>query len=152
MRRAIIFILAALMAATLGSAALAGTGVKFETEGLDKYSAGGVDLELGLPGIPLRTFVEVLGWWAQNDDQVTHVQAGVGARFYLFAPSSGLFAEGRYRYIVPLDDTLEPSTSILAGLGFRLRPVIGGIDVYAATTLTDHDILPKYLVGARIGF
>lgn len=152
MRRSILFVLVAALALTLSPTVLAGHGVKVETEGLDKYTSVGIDLELGLPGIPLRPFTEVLGWWSQADTQPNHIQAGVGARYYLMAAPRGLFAEGKLRYIVPFEEGAEPGTVVLAGLGFRLKPIIGGIDVYAATTITETDLLPQYIFGARIGF
>lgn len=151
MRRLLILATALFALVALAPLAAAGNGLKFETIGLNEYAAAGVDVELGLPGVPLRPFVEVVGWWASNDEQVTHVQAGAGARFYLFAPSSGLFAEARARYVVPIENTGEASVVFLAGGGYRLKALIG-LDVYASATLSEHDILPKYLAGVRIGF
>lgn len=152
MRRSIIAVLIAAFLLTVSPTILAGNGVKVETEGLDKYTSVGLDLELGLPGIPLRAMVDVLGWWSHTETQLSHVQAGVGARYYITGASRGLFAEGKVRYIVPFEKGLEPTTVYLAGLGYRLRPLIGGIDIYAITALTEQDMLPKYTFGVRVGF
>lgn len=152
MRRTLLFVLTLIMTLSFAALTSAGNGFKVETAGLNAYTAAGIDLELGVPGVPLRPFTEVLGWWASNDHQVTHLQAGLGARFYITSSSTGLFAEARMRYIAPFGDTAEASSAIVAGLGYRLRPLIGGIDIYAATTLSENNVLPKYLFGARVGF
>lgn len=151
-RRSIALILAAALALSLSPAALAGHGIKIETEGLDKYTSVGLDLEIGLPGVPLRPFAEVLGWWSQADTQPNHVQAGLGARYYIAAASSGLFAEAKLRYVSTFAEDAEPGTALLAGLGYRISPGIGSLDLFAVTTLSEHDLLPRYIFGARIGF
>src|SRR5690625_3422864 len=91
----------------------AGSGLRLETEGLDKYTAAGFDLELGIPGIPLHAIGEVMGWWASNDDQTSHIQASGGARLYLGSGASGLFAEAKMRYIMPLEDSADAGTLLM---------------------------------------
>lgn len=129
-------------------------GLRVETQGLDKYTAAGVDFELGLPAIPVRGVAELLGWVAMNDDQTTHAQAGLGVRMYLASDSTGPFVEAKMRYILPLDEKdAEGSTLFMYGAGYRFKPLIGGVDVFVTMTGADHDIIAKQLlVGARIGF
>lgn len=137
---------------TWSAAAAAGTGVKYDTNFSEGYSAAGLDLEFGLPGIPLSLFTDLVGWWG-TEDQVTHAQAGAGARFFLGA-GAGLFVEGKFHYIFEFGEDAEPSsTAVTAGVGYRLRPaLIGSIDLAARTRLGDHHLLPQYTVGLRFGF
>lgn len=133
--------------------AVAGTGLKFESEGAHRYSAAGLDFELGLPYVPFRVFSDILGWYANSDSQISHGQVGVGARVFFTGANRGLFAEGKFRYIFGLaNDSVETSTAISAGLGYRLRPLLGGLDVVVQTRLTKNEIIPQYHLGIRLGF
>lgn len=137
----------------LSATAAAGTGLKIESDGGHRYTVAGLDFELGLPFVPLRLFSDVLGWYANTDDQITHGQVGVGARVFLTEPSKGLFAEGKFRYIFGLDQqNVETSTAITAGLGYRVRAFLGGLDIVVQTRLTENEIIPQYNLGIRVGF
>lgn len=150
MRKTMILVVTLLAVVAFAPNVAAGNGILFETDGKDGYNAAGIDLELGLPAIPLRPVSEVLGWYSPDGD--THLQAGLGARLYLMIPGNGPFLEATLRYIAAFGDETEVSSAVLVGAGFRLRPVIGGIDVYVAATLSDNPVLPKTMFGARIGF
>lgn len=152
MRRTSIAIFALLMVAVFSVFAAAGTGLRVETQGWDKYKAAGVDTELGFPAVPLHPLVEVLGWYSGEDAPTSHLQAGLGARLYLTAPASGLFVEGKMRYVATFGAESGTSTVLVVGAGYRLRPIIGGIDLYVGATTTEHPVLPKYFIGARVGF
>ncbi len=139
---------------TLFSAtAAAGTGLKIESEGAHRYNAAGLDFELGLPFVPFRIFSDILGWYGSTDSQITHGQVGVGARVFFTEANQGFFAEGKYRYIFGWDkQNVETSTAISAGLGYRLRALLGGLDIVVQTRLTDNEIIPQYYLGIRLGF
>lgn len=139
---------------TLASAtAAAGTGLKIESEGAHRYNAAGLDFELGLPFVPFRIFSDILGWYANTDSQITHGQVGVGARVFFTAANQGLFAEGKFRYIFGLENqNVETSTAISAGLGYRFRALLGGLDIVVQARLTENDIIPEYHLGIRLGF
>lgn len=153
MRRSVVITTTCLLLTLFISAfAAAGTGLKIESQGFDKYTAAGVDLELGLPGIPVRPITELMGWWGDEGGQVGHFQAGIGVRLYLENASRGPFLEAKMRYIMPLEFGAEASSLMLVGVGYRIRPIVGGLDVYVAATGVEHDIIPKYVIGARAGF
>lgn len=156
MRQSIVrLLLCSILVLSASAFTSAGTGVKIETADFQSYTAAGLDMELGAPLVPLRVLVETLGWWSEDDqaEQQSHIQAGLGARLYLTSGSKGLFVEGKGRYIYPLNvDDAEGSTVFLAGIGYRIKPLVGGIDLYASATLTEHDMFPEYFFGARLGF
>lgn len=131
--------------------AAAGTGLKVETQNFNEYVAAGFDLEMGLPGIPVHPVTELLGWWAMNDQQTSHVQAGLGARLYLDNAAKGPFVEAKLRYVLPLEPGASATSTLVFGAGYRIKPIVGGIDLFVTATAQDHALIPKYVFGARIG-
>lgn len=139
--------------ALVTATAAAGTGLKIESEGAHRYTVAGLDFELGLPFLPFRVFSDVLGWSATTPEQTTHGQVGIGARVFFTEPSKGFFAEGKFRYLFGLDQQkVETTTAITAGVGYRVKAFLGGLDIVVQTLLTEHEILPKYNLGVRVGF
>ena len=153
-RKSLLSVVLVLLIMLLASSlSLAGSGLKIETEGLSKYTVVGLDLEIGLPGLPVRVFADLVGWWQLEEEQTTNAQAGAGARVFFTQASSGPFIEGKFRYVFQLDEGFPASTNaIIVGAGYRLRVLFGNADISIQTCLTEHELIPKYFIGARIGF
>jgi hypothetical protein len=157
----VVLMLSLLIAATFTFVASAGSGIKIEAQNLKgDYLAGGIELEIGIPGLPLVAVVEALASWDLATSSVGNVQVGAGGRFFLNNASKGPFIEAKLRYMVDISNfDLEDISSlqferlpIIIGAGYRTRILIGKIDISVNTIMGNSTVLPKLMFGVQVGF
>lgn len=147
MRRTLVALTLGMTLVMLFSFSAAALGLKFET-GQTGYQAAGLEAEFDLPFVPLAGFVDVLGWY--DGSAGNFLQLGAGARLLIW---NGFFVEGKYRLFYEYlgGTTVHESSLFTAGIGYRFKSLVN-FHVVAQTRLQDHDTIPQYFLGVRLGF
>lgn len=161
-RSTIVVTLALALVAMLSLGAAAGPAVKLEADSSLNYTAAGVELEFGVPLLPVTLFGDVMGWSSSSVEP--HLQLGAGARVFVW---NNIYIEGKYRAIYEQDGTVPAAPGIpgspsvpnvvsssvtSAGIGYRLNLLLLNLDLAAHVRLNNHHLLPDYWFGVRVGF